>query len=215
MRHSRGALSLLWSASTVIGCGHGLPPAPDASPSIALPDVPVATFPAAAIPRDGGGDSAPADPATLAQTRDVPSAAGAAFEQRVRGLWEAIVSDNPDRAMPFFFPLGAYEQVKDIERPDVDWKRRLVAAYIRDIHALHHRLERQAGIDSAALIGMEVPEARARWVNPGEEYNKIGYFRVFGSRVRYQVGEATFSFEVKSLISWRGTWYVVHLRAIE
>ena len=215
VRHARSALSLLWGASAVIGCGHGLPPTPDASPSSALPDVPVATLPAAATPRDGGSESTATDPARLPQTHDLPSAAGAAFEQRVRGLWEAIVSDDPDRAMPFFFPLGAYEQVKDIERPGVDWKRRLVAAYVRDIHALHHRLERQAGIDGGALVGMEVPEARARWIEPGEEYNRIGYFRVFGSRLRYHVGEATLSFEVKSLISWRGTWYVVHLRAIE
>ena len=60
-----------------------------------------------------------------------------------------------------------------------------------------------------------MPDARARWVDPGEEYNKIGYYRVFGSRLRYEVDGAARSFDVKSLISWRGEWYVVHLGAIK
>jgi hypothetical protein len=136
--------------------------------------------------------------------------------------------------MTFFFPLKAYEQVKDIGDPASDWKHRLVAAYVRDIHALHARLA--AGTPSpssehgtlpvgagptARFLGFDVPDARARWVEPGEEYNKIGYFRVFGSRLRLEVGGEPAravltpqTFDVKSMISWRGEWYVVHLSAI-
>jgi hypothetical protein len=113
--------------------------------------------------------------------------------------------------MPFFFPLAAYEQVKDVGNPAADWKNRLVAAYARDVHALHNSV----GPEGAQLTGLEVPEAHARWVEPGEEYNKIGYFRVFGSRMRYESGGASRTFDVKSLISWRGQWYVVHLSAIK
>ena len=115
--------------------------------------------------------------------------------------------------MPFFFPLGAYLQVKDVSDPASDWKRRLVAAYRRDIHALHARLG--SGAESARLVALEVPEARARWVDPGEEYNKLGYYRVFGSKLHVEVDGATRTFDVKSLISWRGEWYVVHLSAIQ
>ena len=67
----------------------------------------------------------------------------------------------------------------------------------------------------ARLVALDVPEARARWVEPGEEYNKIGYFRVFGSKLRYEVDGAAHAFDVKSLISWRGEWYVVHLSAVQ
>jgi hypothetical protein len=52
-------------------------------------------------------------------------------------------------------------------------------------------------------------------VEPGEEWNKIGYFRVFDPKLRYEVDGAGRSFTVKSLISWRGEWYVVHLNAIK
>jgi hypothetical protein len=137
--------------------------------------------------------------------------------------------------MPFFFPLAAYEQVKDVGNPAADWKNRLVAAYARDIHALHGAMgihgrptasdeqgereqgqpHRAAGEVDAELTALEVPDSHARWVEPGEEYNKIGYFRVFGSKLRYDLGGASHTFDVKSLISWRGQWYVVHLSAIK
>jgi hypothetical protein len=197
-----------------LSCSHVEPPAPDASPSIALPELaPPQTSGsgAGALPPADPALPAP-DPASLPQTHDVPHAQGAAFEARRDALWDAIVSDDPDRAMPFFFPLGAYRQVKDVTDPAADWKHRLVAAYRRDIHALHLRLGSDAG--DAKLLGIEVPEARARWVEPGEEWNKIGYYRVFGTRLRYSAGGEEHAFDVKSLISWRGEWFVVHLSAI-
>lgn len=153
------------------------------------------------------------DPATLPQTRDKPQASGAAFDARVAALWQAIVDDDPDRAMPFFFPLGAYQQVKAIAEPERDWKRRLVAAYVRDIHALHASLG--ASASRAAFARIDVPEARGRWVEPGEEYNKIGYYRVFGTKLVYTVDQKERTIEITSLISWRGEWYVVHLSGIK
>jgi hypothetical protein len=146
----------------------------------------------------------------------MPQVSGAAFEARVAALWEGIVSDDPEAAMPFFFPLAAYQQVKDVGSPTADWKYRLVAAFARDIHALHGRLT-AAGEGQLAVrdVALDVPVARARWVEPGEEYNKIGYFRVFGSKLRYESGGVEHTFDVKSLISWRGQWYVVHLSAIK
>jgi hypothetical protein len=153
------------------------------------------------------------DPSLLPQTHDTPRSSGPAFDARVTSLWEAIVHDTPDAATPFFFPLGAYQQVKDVADPAADWRHRLLAAYRHEIHALHGRLGDAA--ERAKLVGLDVTEARARWVEPGEEWNKIGYFRVFDSKLRYLVDGEAHAFEVKSLISWRGEWYVVHLSAIK
>jgi len=147
--------------------------------------------------------------AELPQTQDKPKADGPVFDARVAALWDAIVHDDPDRAMPFFFPAKAYAQVKAIPRPESDWKHRLVAAYARDIHALHKRLGEAP--ESAKLVRFEVPAGGGRWVEPDEETNKIGYFRVYGSRLHFESGDKARSFEVKSLISWRGEWFVVHL----
>jgi len=141
----------------------------------------------------------------------LPRADGAAFDERRADLWDAIVNDDPDRAMPFFFPVAAYQQVKDVADPTADWKHRLVAAYRRDIHALHARLG--ASPSDAKFVSLDVP-AHAHWVEPGEEWNKIGYYRVFGTKLRYTLGGQDYAFDVKSLISWRGEWFVVHLSAI-
>ena len=206
-------------------CSRTEPPAPDASPSIALPEAPLAPSGMAATapptgstqvtapPASSPSSASSADPSLLPQTHDHPPASGAALDARVAALWAGIVADDPEKAMPFFFPVGAYQQVKDVSDPASDWKHRLVAAYGRDVHALHARLG--ADTTRAAFAGLEVPDAHARWVDPGEEYNKLGYFRVFNSRLRYTVDGEARSFEVKSLISWRGEWYVVHLGAIK
>jgi len=151
-------------------------------------------------------------PALLSQTHDKPLPSSPALDQRASALWAAIVRDDPGVAMPFFFPLDAYEQVKDVGDPAADWKHRLVSAYGRDIHALHAQLGDAA---AARLVSLEVPDARARWVEPGEEWNKLGYFRVFGSKLRYEIDGDAAAIEIKSLISWRGEWYVVHLSAIQ
>ena len=95
------------------------------------------------------------------------------------------MKDDPDRAMPFFFPVTAYEQVKGIPNPASDWRRRLVAAYKRDIHALHKRLGEHAA--DAKFLSADVPHDRARWVEPNEESNKLGYYRVYGTRLVYEV----------------------------
>lgn len=215
---------------TLGGCHRGEPPAPptpDASVSPLPPPAPagsgsnagggaaagadagapVATAPSATV-ASAAADAGP-DPGTLPQTKDKPEATGAAFDARIAALWDAIVSDDADRAIPAFFPVTAYEQVKAIGNPASDWRRRLVAAYKRDIHALHKRLGDTPA--DAKFARAEVPQDRARWIDPGEESNKLGYYRVYGTRIYYTLDGKERSFDVSSLISWRGEWYVVHL----
>lgn len=155
---------------------------------------------------DASEEEAFVDPATLPQTHDMPAPVGA-VEDRARALFDAIVKDDPEIAMPFFFPLGAYQQTKAITNPESDWKYRLVKAYKRDIHALHEKI----GKKTPTFVGLEVPTERAGWVDPGEEGNKTGYFRVYGARLRYESGGRSYAWDITSMISWRGEWYVVHL----
>lgn len=202
------------------GCTRGEPPTWDGG-SLSVAPLPSAfATPAAsgsagahAPQLDASPDAAadagpPVDPGTLPQTRDRPHE-GAPFQARAQVLWDAIVQDTPDTALPFFFPLSAYRQVKAIPSPETDWKRRLVAAFRRDVHKLHEKLGSHAA--SAKLVELEVATERARWVEPGDEGNKIGYWRVFGSKLRYETDRGAASLDVTSLISWRGEWYVVHL----
>ena len=223
----RGSAALLVLSSTslsaLLGCHHGEPPAPVGIDAAVAP-LPPPPGASAAGPSEPAASSRPAtaqmtppsvdadagaDPGALPQTKDRPEAAGAAYEARIAALWEGIAKDDPERAMPFFFPLTAYEQVKAITNAGSDWRRRLVAAYKRDIHALHKRLGEHP--ESVKFLRAEVPQDRARWVEPNEESNKLGYHRVYGTRLVFELDGKERSFEVTSLIAWRGEWYVVHL----
>lgn len=218
---------LLLVCVTVFGCHRGEPPAPQTADAAVAPlPGPSSTGGADPAVGDGGAHATPStsaaasataaasadagpDPGTLPQTKDKPEASGAAFDARIAALWDAIVADDPDKALPAFFPVTAYEQVKAIGNASGDWKRRLIAAYKRDIHALHKRLGDTPG--DAKFVRAEVPQDRARWIDPGEESNKLGYYRVYGTRIFFTLDGKERSFDVSSLISWRGEWYVVHL----
>ena len=169
---------------------------------------PTTTAPAAATTT-----GAPAnDPGALPQTDEQPSASGATFTAGVDGLWEAIKQDKPELGYPFFFPKRAYLQVKDISDPAGDYQNRLIANFDEDVHTLHAQLGANAA--NAKFVGITVPDSQAGFVQPGEEYNKGSYWRVYGTTLQYEVDGQTGSFPVTSLISWRGQWYVVHLGTI-
>jgi hypothetical protein len=127
----------------------------------------------------------------------------------VTALWAAIVNGDPERGRTCFFPLSAYLQVKAVRDPARDFTRRLLTAYTRDIRTLHTRLG--PGAARARLLRLEVPETRIRWVDPGQEWNRLGYYRVYGAKLVYEIDGRAQVIPIASLISWRGEWYVVHL----
>lgn len=182
-----------------------------ASPAALTPSTPAASTPSTQpSPSSPAPSTSPSvDPGTLPQTKVLPTSTDPRFLSGVNALWQGIVDDNPQEAMPFFFPESAYLQVKAISNPAADYKNRLIGFYTLDIHAAHRLLGADA--KSAKLVGVTVPAGQAQWILPGGEQNKLSYYRVYGSRLTYTVGGRTRSFGLFSLISWRGTWYVVHL----
>jgi hypothetical protein len=148
------------------------------------------------------------DPGSLAQTKDKPVATDQAFTDSMKVLWQAIVDDKPDAALPVFFPLSAYKQVKTIANPATDYQNRLIKAFTADIHTLHGRLGTNS--TTATYVGVKVTNTPV-WVGLNREQNKVSYWRVYDSTMTYTQGGKTKTFVIKSLISWRGRWYVVHL----
>jgi hypothetical protein len=145
----------------------------------------------------------------LHQTGTRPSAHAALFRDEMTDLWAGVVSGRPALAMPAFFPLVAYEQVKAIANPAADWQNRLVAEYRADVMAAHGLLGGRAR--HATLVRVIVPAQQADWITPGVCDNAVGYWHVANARVVYRVGGQVRSFGIAALISWRGRWYVVHL----
>lgn len=150
------------------------------------------------------------DGRTLPQTNERPSIRSSSFNHRIELLWQAIVKNDPELAIPAFFPLEAYQQVKAIAHPQLDWQQRLIAAYRRDIRNYHRRLG--ASPEAAQFLRIDVPEGQAQWMLPGREGNKVGYFRVLRSTIHFRRADGLErALEITSMISWRGEWYIVHL----
>lgn len=190
------AASAASSGTEASGSGPGTPSGSPSTPSQPSTPAPPPT------------SSPSVDPGTLPQTKTMPTDTDPQFTAGVNALWQGIVDDNPQEALPFFFPKSAYLQVKALSDAGADYQNRLIGFYDLDIHAAHRLLG--SGAKDAKLVGVSVPAKAAEWILPGEETNKLSYYRVYGSRLTYTEGGKTKSFGLFSLISWRGEWYVVH-----
>ncbi len=150
----------------------------------------------------------------LPQTEERPSVTSERFQRRIQVLAGSILSGDIEPARATFFPLVAYAQVKDVKKPERDYRYRLMAHFERDLREYHQKLGKDA--EQAKFLGITVPEARVEWMKPGKEGNRLGYFRVLRSTLRFQLASGKEqTFELTSMISWRGEWYVVHLHGFE
>jgi hypothetical protein len=153
------------------------------------------------------------DPGLLPQTNQFPSTSTPEFESEMNALWQGIVAGSVTPALASFFPRTAYVQLKTgIADPSGDWQDRLVADFGLDVDAAHAVLGPDPS--AATLQSVSVPQQYGHWIPPGVCENGIGYYEVANSRVIYQLDGQTRSLGIASMISWRGTWYVVHLGAI-
>ncbi|HEX2875544.1 MAG TPA: hypothetical protein VHP33_30035 [Polyangiaceae bacterium] len=188
-----------------------------ATPAAAASGAPAPTAPASAA--SPGVDAA--EPALLApdgtplpQTEARPSVTDERFKRRMQRVADAILLGDVEQARSAFFPLVAYAQVKDVQKPERDYRFRLMAHFERDVREYRKALGKAA--EHAEFLGVEVPESRVEWMKPGKEGNRIGYFRVLRSKLRFRLADGKErSFELTSMISWRGEWYVVHLHGFE
>jgi hypothetical protein len=172
--------------------------------------------PASSVPSDAGSVNVLVGPdgSPLPQTEDKPSVSSAAFRHRVELVARAILTGDPEPAHEAFFPLVAYRQVKAIQDPDRDYERRLLKSFDADVAEYHRAFSKEPS--GAVFTGVDVAESRAEWMKPGREGNKVGYYRVLRSKLRFTLASGKEkTFELTSLISWRGEWYVVHLHGFD
>jgi len=127
-------------------------------------------------------------------------------EAGARALLDAIVHDEPARAMSFFFPRDAFLQVKAMQNPGRYYDR-LRERFETDIHALHRATP---NLDQAEFERLELVR-RGGWVHAGEEGNRLPYWASRHSWLHYRVGRSKRKIELRVLITWGQRWYVIHL----
>jgi hypothetical protein len=224
--------ALLIAALTVVSCSRNEPPGAVIAPSQAqsaarasasapadAPAQPSASAQAiidASAPdasAQAAADAAAADSAPDAidwKNKAKPELKSAELEPHAKALLEAIAKDDPEIGRDFFFPREPFKPLKDVADADKYWVQ-LFAAYKRDIRELHRKRRDWAGV---AFESFELGTPPT-WVKPGDEYNKIGYYRTFRGRLRYTVGDRKGHIDVATIISWNGEWYITHLEAVK
>ena len=189
-----------------------MPPRVDAS--VAPPAASSGPSPVDAAIVDGGANdtggpapgAAPSAPAPIVADNKVAPTQEAELQERAKGLLDAIARDEPSLGDPFWFPREPFIPLKDVKGPDKYWAQ-LHRTYANDIHALH---KKRASWDGVTFEGFELGSP-PKWVKPGEEANKIGYYRSFRGKLRFVADGKHESLEVRTVITWQGRWYITHL----
>jgi hypothetical protein len=150
----------------------------------------------------------------LPQTEDEPSTDGPLFRHGIDRVFRAIVADDPEIARSFFFPIEAYDKVKAIDKPKVDWEKRLWKNFVRDVHGYHAKLGEDP--ERAELLAFEPRTERKMWIKPHREGNRIPYWRMTRNHLKIRDARGKeLKLELTALISWRGEWFIVHLNGFE
>ncbi len=191
--------------AAVLGDARGPSIEADAPLEVAQPNA----ISAKATSSDAGIVDAGSDGAIDWTNKSRPDLESAALAEQGRALLEAIAQNSPESGRGFYFPRDAFTPLKDVSDPDRYW-RELFATYKRDIRELHnkHRDWSQVSFESLTL------GTPPRWVKPGEEYNKIGYFRTFRAKLKFKLGQRSHQFDIHTIISWNNGWYITHLLPI-
>jgi hypothetical protein len=217
-----GACALL---VLLAACGNSTPPPRDAAPADAsAAPTPTPTPPptqAAPVADAGAATDAGAEPAVdagpepdagavaaapFAPDNKVAPTSGPELLERARGLFDAIVKDEPERGEAFWFPKEPFIPLKDVKEPGKYWTQ-LHRTYVNDIHALHAK---RKSWERAELLGFD-GWSHPKWVKPGDEANKIGYYRAFRGKLRYRIDGEDAEIEVRTIITWQGRWFITHL----
>ncbi len=150
----------------------------------------------APIPTENtAGQAEPAAPPDMALSR-----------ARVELLVQAIRKDEPELALPLFFPAAAFDQVKAIKDPG-RYHRKLVKVYLEDVRALRKGLKDPNNIE---LISVEAGRQKT-WMKRGAEGNHLPYWAMYKARVTVKDGDRTRVLPLRVMINWGDQWYVTHL----
>ena len=141
------------------------------------------------------------------QTQGKPPAI-ANFEAKAATLLQAIEKNDPELAMPLFFPQEAFRELKAIVKPD-DYYQQLVRWFKEDIAREHERLVVQ---DPLKLAGVKA--GGCTWKKKGSEANQIPYWSCHKTQLSVQIGSKTETLDIHTRINWGQEWYITHLGPI-
>ena len=126
---------------------------------------------------------------------------------RAKHLLEAIRKDDADLATDIVFPRDAYLTVKDVHDPGKNWDLKVLAAFKKQVHALHHRTK---GIEHAVFTSFELGQPAAEAMPKRHDLKRM-LWRSKRSRLGFTIDGKPSHFDLVEMTGWRGAWYVTRL----
>ena len=162
------------------------------------------------IMKGDAGDAAEKHPPDAGAPADdsLPPFASDELTTRAKHLLEAIANDNPDLATDIVFPRDAYLTVKDVGEPGKHWDAKVLAAFKREVKALHKRTK---GVERAIFTSFELGQPAAQAMPKKHDLKRM-LWRAKRSRLGFTIDGKPSHFDVVEMTGWRGSWYVTKLR---
>lgn len=211
----RSSLRALMACLLLAACGgeSAAPPAATASasappppPATAAPSATEAPSATATAAEDAGAPPAPKEAEYDPKNKAKPPVDSEELQARARALFDAVVQNNASLGEDLWFPREPFLILKDIKDPGKYWDQ-LHRAFVKDVEKLHKKRKSWEG---AEFVKFE-PGSAPKWVKPGEEGNKIGYYRTVKGNLVYKAEGKAHKLEVRVMISWQNRWYITHL----
>ena len=163
-------------------------------------------------PSDAGDDAEagpPAAPPVVVPPIDlVPPPNDADLAARAKHLLEAITQDNADLARDILLPRDAYLKNRDVKDPGKTWELKVYNPFQKAVHRAH---KSHPGLGRAIFVSVELGHD-ASTVSARPKEWKYEVWRVTRSRIVYSLDGSVLHLELGELTSFRGAWYVTHLR---
>lgn len=162
---------------------------------------------------DAGDDAEagppPPPPAPTAPPIDLtPPPNDDALAGRAKHLLEAITQDNAELARDILLPREAYLKNRDTKDPGKAWESKVFMPFQKAIHRAH---KAHPGLGRAIFVSVELGHDVVS-VPPRPKEWKYDVWRVSHSRIVYSLDGSVLHLELGELTSFRGAWYVTHLR---
>lgn len=155
-----------------------------------------------------GGDEAWEPPEANRAGQAAPPAVPdpALSAERAKLMVRALREDQPDIALPFFFPLDEFRHLKAIANPE-RYFRRLIRIYHEDLKAMRASLRAP---DELEFVSFGLGRQK-RWVARRKEGNAYPYYASYKCPIVVRDKGKERRLPVRVMISWGDQWYVTHL----
>ena len=146
----------------------------------------------------------------LVQNMVKPPLHDPALDARMADFFYGLRDYNNARADKAFLPMRYYVVLKAGGGNEADWNNRLLTHYHQQLAELRARF--RTVLPGATYRGYAIKSTTAHTVAVGAEMNKAPYWQVYQTTMAFRdKNNQPHNFIINTMISFRGSWWIVHV----